>query len=143
MNIDAIREYCLSFPETTEGLQWGDHLLFRIRGKIFAMLALDVAAPERITLKSTPEKVPELLEIEGIQRAAYVGRYHWVSLQRFDVVSWSDLRDLIRESYDLVAAKAPKKNKLSKPRARRRTKQVPRKRGKRRTGKANSSRRSA
>jgi predicted DNA-binding protein (MmcQ/YjbR family) len=140
MNIDAIREYCLSFPETTEGLQWGDHLLFRIRGKIFAILALDVAAPERITLKSTPEKVPELLEIEGIQRAAYVGRYHWLSLQRFDVVSWSDLRDLIRESYDLVAAKAPKKKKASTHGSRTRSKHGPGKRGKVRKRKADSSR---
>ena len=109
MNIDAIREYCLSFPEATEGLQWGDDLLFRIHGKVFASVPLDVAAPARITLKSTPEKVAELLEIEGIELAAYVGRYNWVSLARFDVVPWSELKELIRESYELVAAKAPKK----------------------------------
>jgi predicted DNA-binding protein (MmcQ/YjbR family) len=109
MDIDAIREYCLSFPEATEGLQWGDDLLFRIRGKIFASVPLDVAARSRITLKSTPEKVAELLEIEGIERAAYVGRYNWISLERFDAVPWPELKELIRESYELVAAKAPKK----------------------------------
>jgi predicted DNA-binding protein (MmcQ/YjbR family) len=113
MNIDAIREYCLSFPEATEGLQWGDDLLFRIRGKIFASVPLDVAAPVRITFKTTPEKIVELLEIEGIERAAYVGRYNWVSLQRFDVLPWAELKDLISQSYELVAAKAPKKRKSS------------------------------
>ncbi|HZU42775.1 MAG TPA: MmcQ/YjbR family DNA-binding protein [Terriglobales bacterium] len=118
MNIDTIREYCLSFPDATEGLQWGDDLLFRIRGKIFASVPLDVDARARITLKSTPEKVAELLEIEGIERAAYVGRYNWVSLERFDVVPWSELKELIRESYELVAAKAPRK-KASRRKSRR------------------------
>ena len=115
MNLDPIREYCLSFAEATEGLQWGDHLLFRMRGKIFALVALNVAAEERITLKTTAEKIAELLEIEGIERAAYVGRYNWISLQRLDVVPWAELKELIRESYELVAAKAPKKAKKKKP----------------------------
>ncbi len=115
MNIDAIRGYCLSFPDSTEGLQWGDDLLFRIRGKIFASVPLDVAARSRITLKSTPEKVAELLEIEGIERAAYVGRYNWISLQRFHAEPWPELKELIRESYELDAAKAPKKTSARRP----------------------------
>ena len=114
MNIDAIREYCLSFPDATEGLQWGDDLLFRIRGNIFVSVPLDASAPVRITFKTTPEKILELLEIEGIERAAYVGRYNWVSLQRFDALPWAELKDLIRQSYELVVAKAPKKRKASR-----------------------------
>ena len=114
MNIDAIREYCLSFPDATEGLQWGDDLLFRVRAKIFVSVPLDAAAPVRITFKTTPEKILELLEIEGVERAAYVGRYNWVSLQRFDVLPWTELKDLIRQSYELVVAKAPKKGKTSR-----------------------------
>jgi predicted DNA-binding protein (MmcQ/YjbR family) len=125
VNIDAIRKYCLSFPDATEGLQWGDDLLFRIRGKIFVSVPLDAAAPVRLTLKSTPEKCLDLLEIEGIQRAAYVGRYNWVSLERFDVVPWAELKELIRNSYELVAAKAPKKRNPSKHRPRRTAKRRP------------------
>ncbi len=109
MNLDAIREFCLSFPDATEGLQWGDDLLFRVRGKIFVSVPLDVSYPVRITFKTTAEKILELLEIDGVQRAAYVGRYNWVSLERFDVLPWAELKELIRESYELVAAKAPKK----------------------------------
>ncbi len=105
MNVDAVREYCLSFPGASEGLQWGDDLLFRVRGKIFVSVPLDVSYPVRITFKTTPEKFLEL------QRAAYVGRYNWVSLERFDVLPWAELKQLIRESYELVAAKAPKRSK--------------------------------
>jgi predicted DNA-binding protein (MmcQ/YjbR family) len=140
MNIDAIREYCLSFPDATEGLQWGDDLLFRVRGKIFVSVPLDASAPVRITFKTTPEKILELLEIEGVERAAYVGRYNWVSLQSLDALHWAELKDLIRQSYELVAAKAPKKRKASRASksAKRLKRSRPKKRSTRRTRKKRS-----
>ena len=46
MDVDAIRKYCLSLPHSTEGMQWGDNLLFRIGEKIFTIVALDQAPPQ-------------------------------------------------------------------------------------------------
>ena len=63
-----------------------------------------------------PEQFHELLEIEGISPAPYVGRYKWILLENSNVVSSDELEDLIRQSYDLVAAKAPKKKAASKKR---------------------------
>jgi predicted DNA-binding protein (MmcQ/YjbR family) len=40
MNVDTIREYCLSFPQATEKLQWGDALCFKISEKMFAVLRI-------------------------------------------------------------------------------------------------------
>ena len=51
----------------------------------------------------------ELIEREDIRPAPYVGRYKWVMLDRLDAVRWDELRELIRQSYEMVAAKAPKK----------------------------------
>ena len=113
MNVDAIREYCLSFPLSTENIQWGDDLCFKIAGKIFAIVSLDDA---RLCFKCTPETFAELIEREGIHPAPYVGRYKWVMLDRLDAVRWDELRELIRQSYEMVAAKAPKK-KAGKKRA--------------------------
>jgi predicted DNA-binding protein (MmcQ/YjbR family) len=110
--IDAIRRFCTSFPATTENLQWGDELCFKIGGKIFVTLGLD---NPRLCLKCTPEMFAELIEREDIHPAPYVGRYRWVMLDRLDAVSWNELRDLIQLSYKMVAAKAPKK-KLGKGR---------------------------
>ena len=39
MDVDTVRRYCLSFPQATEGIQWGHDLLFRVGGKIFAQRA--------------------------------------------------------------------------------------------------------
>jgi predicted DNA-binding protein (MmcQ/YjbR family) len=59
-----------------------------------------------LSFKCTPEKFAGLVEREGIVPAAYVGRYHWVSLQQLEVLPWSELQDLVQESYGIVAAKA-------------------------------------
>jgi predicted DNA-binding protein (MmcQ/YjbR family) len=114
---DAIRNFCLSFPDATENLQWGDDLCFKVAGKIFVTLGLD---NPRLCLKCTPEIFAELVEREDIRPAPYVGRYKWVMLDRLDAVSSGELQELIQQSYAMVAAKAPKKKVGKKSKARRR-----------------------
>ncbi len=96
----------MAFPQATENLQWGDDLCFKIGGKIFVILGLD---HPRLCLKCAPETFLELIEHESIRPAPYVGRYKWVMLDRLDALRWDELRELIRQSYKMVAAKAPKK----------------------------------
>ncbi len=47
----------------------------------------------------------ELVEQDGITLAPHVGRYQWVSLERLDGLSDVELKELMRESYGMVAAK--------------------------------------
>lgn len=115
MDIEAIRRYCLSLPDATEDLkaEWGDSLLFRIGGKIFASTSLS-QVPHRMNLKCTAARIAELLEIDGVQRAAYVGRYDWVDVPVSGIFRDAELRDLIRESYDNICAKLPKRGRAKK-----------------------------
>jgi predicted DNA-binding protein (MmcQ/YjbR family) len=106
---DWIRALCLSFPDATEKLQWGENLCFKVRGKIFAIVDLSEGSLAPVTLKSAPEQFHDLLEIEGISPAPYVGRYKWILLEQSNVLPSDELEALIRQSYELVAAKAPKK----------------------------------
>ena len=108
MSVDFIRELCLSLPNTTEEMQWGDHLLFKIGGKMFAITSLG-AEGVRLSLKSTPEKFYELTEIDGVIPAPYMARNFWISLERWDVLRRSEIEGLVRGSYALVMAKLPKK----------------------------------
>ena len=124
MSVESIRRFCLSFPHATENLQWGDELCFKVGGKIFAMLSLS-SVPPRLMFKCTPEIFAELVEHEDIVPAPYVGRYKWVSFQRLDVLPWTELKDLIEQSYGQVAAKARiTKVNTGKPRAARRRTRV-------------------
>lgn len=111
---DSLRELCLSLPDSTENLQWGENLCFKVRGKIFAIVDLSQGKLTPITLKCEPEKFDELLDVEGISQAPYVGRYKWILLENSAVLPSSELEALIRQSYDLVVAKAPKKKASKK-----------------------------
>jgi predicted DNA-binding protein (MmcQ/YjbR family) len=127
MDIESIRRYCLRFPRATENLQWGDALCFKIGGKIFAIVGLD---NPRACFKCAPDTFADLIEREDIRPAPYVGRYKWVMLDRLDAVRTDELEDLIRQSYEMVAAKASgkksgKTKKLPKPGARKKRKRVP------------------
>jgi predicted DNA-binding protein (MmcQ/YjbR family) len=109
MDIESVRTFCLALPHVTEGIQWEHDLLFRIGGKMFAGVVLDAKYKTKLSFKCTPEKFAELIEQDGIFPAPYAARYHWVALERFDVLSASELKGLMRNSYEMVLAKLPKK----------------------------------
>jgi predicted DNA-binding protein (MmcQ/YjbR family) len=107
MDLDSIRTYCLSLPHATEDIQWGNDLLFRISGKIFAGMSLD--PPHSLSFKCTPEKFDELIELEGIIPAPYMARNKWVMLERPDALSDREIKSLIENSYQMIFAKLTKK----------------------------------
>jgi predicted DNA-binding protein (MmcQ/YjbR family) len=111
MDIEQVRELCLSFPQVTEKVQWGNDLVFKIAGKMFAVTILEGASKYYLSFKCTPEKFAELVEQDGIDPAPYSARYHWVALQQFNALSEKELKSLLRNAYDLVFAKLPKKLK--------------------------------
>ncbi len=113
-DVEWTRKLCLSFPDVAEDMPWTDDLCFKVRGKIFTSVVLSDGRFPRITLKCAPEKFHDLLEIEGISPAPYVGRYKWVTLANSNVLPASELEALIRRSYDLVAANVPKKKAATK-----------------------------
>ena len=108
MNVDQLRELCLSFPGTTEQIQWGNDLLFKVGGKMFAVTPLE-PAPVYLSFKASPENFAELTERPHIIPAPYLARAQWVALETRDAVPREELAGLLRESYELVAAKLPKK----------------------------------
>lgn len=60
MNIETLREYCLSKPGSEETLPFGpDTLVFKVAGKVFLLVGLD-QAELRFNVKCDPEKAVEL-----------------------------------------------------------------------------------
>ena len=112
MNIEQLRKFCLSFPGATEDIKWGADLCFSVGGKMFTVTAAD-SRETGMSVKTTPERFAELTERPGIIPAHYVARYHWVTIQDQKAVSAAELKDLIRESYQMVFDKLPGKIKKS------------------------------
>ncbi|HVP64677.1 MAG TPA: MmcQ/YjbR family DNA-binding protein [candidate division Zixibacteria bacterium] len=111
MNLETARQFSLALPHATEEIQWGDHLLLKVGGKMFAIFALEPGGPV-LSLKTTPERYADLVESEGVTPCSHnMWKYQWVSLERYDAVRDDELRDLLRNSYDLVYAGLPKKKR--------------------------------
>ena len=108
MNVDWLREVCLAFAGTTEQIQWENDLLFKVGGKMFAITPL-IPAPVWLSFKASPENFAELTERPNIIPAPYLARAQWVALETKDALPAGELSKLLRESYELVAAKLPKK----------------------------------
>lgn len=109
MDNESVRAHCLSFPHATENVQWGNDLVFKIAGKMFAVMALEGPVKYVMSFKVTEEKFNELIEEEGIDPAPYMARNKWIALERFSVLRDKELKALLRQSYDMVFAKLPKK----------------------------------
>jgi predicted DNA-binding protein (MmcQ/YjbR family) len=108
MDVQWIRDHCLSLPHTTEDVQW-ESLIFRIARKIYVTVSPDGMGTSLVCFKCTPEEFAELIEMDGIVPAPYMARNHWVSLTRMDALPRAEIRRRIARSYELVRSKLPKK----------------------------------
>ena len=102
----------MSLPHTTETVQWGNDLVFKIGGKIYAVTPLE-PAPTWLSFKCTPDDFAELTERPNIIPAPYMARAQWVALEREGALSRAEIKKLLRKSYDLVKGKLPKKTQAS------------------------------
>ena len=93
MNIDWVRDLCLSFPKATEEEVWTNDLTFKVAGKMFAHTVL-VPAPVWLSFKASPEKFAELTERTGIIPAPYLARAQWVALETKDALPPEELATL-------------------------------------------------
>lgn len=109
MNLEELRTYCLSLPEVTEDMPFGeDFLVFRIYGKIFALTDMN-SIPSYVNLKCDPEKALELREEYAEITAGYhMNKKHWNTLQ-IEKLPNRLVQELIRHSYDEVLKKVPKR----------------------------------
>jgi predicted DNA-binding protein (MmcQ/YjbR family) len=110
MNVEELRDYCLSLKGTTESLPFDEFtLVIKVQGKMFALIPLD--NPEtQISLKCDPDKAITLREnYEAIVPAWHFNKKHWNTVIIDPTISRTLLCELINHSYNLVVAGLPGK----------------------------------
>jgi predicted DNA-binding protein (MmcQ/YjbR family) len=107
MNIDTLREYCMGLPAVTEDIKWGHDLCFSVAGKMFCVAALE--GPLTVSFKVKDDEFDEMSNSPGMRPAPYVARYKWVLVEEVSALSRKEWEHYVRQSYDLVRAKLPKK----------------------------------
>jgi predicted DNA-binding protein (MmcQ/YjbR family) len=108
MDIEWVRQHCLSHPHTTEQIQWGNDLLFKVGGKMFAGVPLEPAAVW-LTVKADPEEFLELVERPGVIPAPYLARAKWIAIENERALPRSEILRLVSKSYEMVFANLSKK----------------------------------
>ncbi len=111
MNIEEIREYCLSKPGVTEGFPFDDTtLVFKVMGKIFCIANLD--GELGLSLKNSPEKVVEMREtFSSVLPGYHMSKTHWNLVMVDQSVTGYQLLTWINESYERVVDGLPRKLK--------------------------------
>ena len=107
MNIEKLRKLCLSLPNATEDIKWGNDLCFCIAKKMFCVTGL--SGKFKVSLKVSDEEFAELSTSSGIMPAPYIGRYKWILIENDSRFSEREWEHYIRQSYELVKANLPKK----------------------------------
>jgi predicted DNA-binding protein (MmcQ/YjbR family) len=103
MNIESLRQYCLSLKAVTEDTPFGeDTLVFRVMDKIFALTSLDTEGC-RVNLKCDPDYAIELREqYDDIRPGFHMNKKHWNTVQCENGLDDKLIKSLITHAYDMV-----------------------------------------
>ena len=110
MDIEQLREYCLSKPGTEETLPFGpDTLVYKVCGKVFLLTGLD-SEEFLFNVKCDPDKAIELREeFSCVLPGYHMNKKHWNTIVVDGSVSSKQLKEWIDHSYELVVESLPKK----------------------------------
>jgi len=102
MNIESLREYCISKKGADESFPFGeDTLVFKVKGKIFALVNLD--GELSINLKCDPVFAIELRErYASVTPGYHMNKKHWNTVLLDGSVPDKEVQSWIDHSYDMV-----------------------------------------
>ena len=111
MNVESIRDYCLSLPAASEYFPFDETTLaFRVVDKIFGMI--DLEDTQWFVLKCDPDYALELRDRHPeITGAWHMNKKHWNQLDLEGLLPDNLIQSLIRHSYDLVVKKLSRKTR--------------------------------
>lgn len=102
---DKLIGLCRSLPHATEDIKWEKNLVFSVGDKMFAVF--NATGGEGLSFKAAPNTFKALTKWDGITPAPYLARHRWLALERISALPLSWLMELLRQSYEQVAARLP------------------------------------
>ena len=105
MNIEDIREYCLTKQQVSEELPFGpDTLVFKVCGKVFLLVGLDQVESLSFNVKCDPDVAIELRlnYSETVIPGYHMNKKHWNTVKINQDVKDTQLKQWIKDSYNLV-----------------------------------------
>lgn len=106
MTHKEVEEYLLGMPNAWLDYPFGEGVaVYKVGDKMFALVT-EKSDPVRISLKCDPELSKVLREkYESVMPGYHLNKKHWNTILLTGQLSWQEVQDLIRHSYDLVVGK--------------------------------------
>ena len=110
LNIETLREYCLSKPDVEEDMPFGNStLVFKVNNKIFLLAPLDKTL--QFNVKCDPDKAVELrAQFSSVEPGFHMNKKHWNTVTVDETIPYELLLSFIDHSYNLVKLAKKKSN---------------------------------
>lgn len=110
MRYADIESHCLALPGTSVHTPWGASRVFKVGGKMFAMISYAGGAkPAGVWFKAGATSAAILTKIDGIRPCPYLARAHWVAMEGLKPLRPNELREYLSRAHRLVASGLAKK----------------------------------
>lgn len=109
MNPKTFKAHCRRLPAVTMVIQWEGTSVFKVGGKMFALVGGFVERSGGFMFKTSNMAYALLIEQGLAQPAPYLARAKWVQLTDNDALPDAELVAYLRQSHALVVAKLTRK----------------------------------
>lgn len=112
MTRDQLTQFCASFPHATHVVQWGNADVYKVGGKVFAIIGMGQSG-NTVTFKASDLGFEVLSHSPGLRPAPYMASRGLKWIQHYSEPGLSDdsLRDHIHASFDMVVAGLTRKKR--------------------------------
>jgi predicted DNA-binding protein (MmcQ/YjbR family) len=110
MNVEEVRDFCLSLKNTTESFPFDDvSLVFKVENKMYLLISLD-EADANVAVKCDPEQAEILRDhYAAVTPAYHFNKKYWNNIYLDRDMPDEEIKKWIRHSYGEVVKKLPKK----------------------------------
>ena len=113
MTPKALEKFLLAFPGATLSIQWGDDHVFKVGGKMFAVLGPPDNKLRGLSFKAGEASFAILTKQKAIIPAPYLARAYWVQLEKLSALSDKELKAYLTRAHTIVAFSLSKKKRAS------------------------------
>jgi len=101
----TVEKYLLSMPGAKLDYPFGEEVaVYKVKDKMFALVR-EKKEPVQLSLKCDPLLAETLRgKYETVLPGYHLNKKHWNTILLTGQLSWDEVQDLIRHSYDLVTA---------------------------------------
>jgi predicted DNA-binding protein (MmcQ/YjbR family) len=109
MTFKDLHLFLAKLPKATLSVQWGNDHVYKVGGKMFAVLGPPDGKGRTLSFKATDGSFEILTRLDGIIPAPYLARAKWVYLDKPQRLPAKELKAYLTRAHAIVASTLPKK----------------------------------